>query len=56
MPQVGQGQAHAQEQVQHPDPEHQQTGALDVDRLTQLRNLAADDSRATIYEGGLFSE
>ena len=50
--QVGQGQAHAQEQPQHPRPEHRQT-AGGVNGLAQAHNLTPRDSRATIRHGGL---
>ena len=50
--QVGQGQAHAQEQPQHPRPEHRQ-GTGGVNGLAQVQDLAAGDSRATIRHGGL---
>ena len=50
--QVGQGQAHAQEQPQHPRPEHRQ-GTGSVNGLAQVQDLAAGDSRATIRHGGL---
>ena len=46
-PQVGQGQAHAQEQSQHPRPEHRQR-AGGVNSLAQVHNPTARDSRATI--------
>ena len=48
--QVGQGQAHAQEQPQHPRPKHRQ-GTGDVNGLAQVQDLAAGDSRATIHGG-----
>lgn len=50
-----QGQAHAQEQAQHLGPEHRQ-GARGVGRLTQVQDLAAGDSCATIHDGGLLPE
>jgi len=50
--QVGQGQAHAQEQPQRPRPEHRQ-GTGGVNGLAQVQDLAARDSRATIRQGGL---
>ena len=52
VPQVGQGQAHAQEQPQRPRPEHRQ-GTGGVNGFAQVHNLAAGDSRATIRHGGL---
>ena len=52
--QVGQGQAHAQEQPQHPRPERRQVGVLGGNGLAQVHNLAASDPRATIHHGGLF--
>ena len=52
VPQVGQGQAHTQEQPQHPRPEHRQ-GTGSVNGLAQVQDLAAGDSRATIRHGGL---
>ena len=52
VPQVGQGQAHAQEQPQHPRPEHRQ-GTGGVNGLAQAHNLTPRDSRATIRHGGL---
>lgn len=55
MPQVGQGQAHAQKQPQHPGPKHRQRPHVE-DRLTHVHNLAAEDSHATIYNGGSFSD
>ena len=53
VPQVGQGQAHAQEQPQHPRPEDRQTGVLGENSLAQAHNLTPRDSRATIRHGGL---
>ena len=53
--QVGQGQAHAQEQPQHPRPEHRQ-GAGGVNGLAQVQDLVAGDSRATIRHGGLLPD
>ena len=53
VPQVGQGQAHTQEQPQHPGPEGRQ-GAVGVDRLAQIQDIIASDPRATIHGGGLF--
>ena len=50
--QVGQGQAHAQEQAQHPRPEHRQ-GAGSVNGLAQVQDIIASDPRATIRHGGL---
>ena len=50
--QVGQGQAHAQEQSQCPRPEDRQR-AGGVNGLAQVQDLAAGDSRATIRHGGL---
>ena len=50
-----QGQAHAQEQAQHPGPEHRQ-GAVGIDHLAQVHNLTTRDSRASIHEGSLFSD
>ena len=47
-----QGQAHAQEQPQHPRPEDRQT-AGSVNGLAQAHNLTPRDSRATIRHGGL---
>ena len=55
VPQVGQGQAHAQEQPQHPRPEHRQT-AGSVNGLAQAYNLTARESRATIHDDGSFSD
>ena len=52
--QVGQGQAHAQEQPQHPRPERRQVGIRGENGLAQVHNLAASDPRATIHGGGLF--
>ena len=52
VPQVGQGQAHAQEQPQHPRPEHRQ-GAGGVNGLAQVQDIIASDPRATIRHGGL---
>ena len=53
VPQVGQGQAHAQEHPpQHPRPEHRQ-GAGSVNGLAQVQDIIASDSRATIHGGGL---
>ena len=51
--QVGQGQAHAQEQPQHPRPEDRQIGVLGENGLAQAHNLTPRDSRATIRHGGL---
>ena len=51
--QVGQGQAHAQEQPQHPAPEGRQ-GTGGVNGLAHARNLTPRDSRATIHDDGLF--
>ena len=45
--QVGQGQAHAQEQPQHPSPERRQVGVLGENGLAQVHNLDASDPRAT---------
>ena len=56
VPQVGQCQAHAQEQPQHPGPERRQVGVGGVNRLAQVHNLAAGDPRATIHDGGLLPE
>lgn len=53
--QVGQGQAHAQEQPQHPRPEDRQT-AGSVNGLAQAHNLTPRDSRATIRHGGLLPD
>ena len=53
VPQVGQGQAHAQEQPQHPRPEDRQIGVLGENGLAQAHNLTPRDSRATIRHGGL---
>ena len=50
--QVGQGQAHAQEQPQHPRPEHRQ-GAGGVNGLAQVQDIIVSDPRATIRHGGL---
>ena len=47
VPQVGQGQAHAQEQAQHPGPDHRQIGVRCVNPLAQVHNLDASDPRAT---------
>ena len=55
MPQVGQGQAHAQEQPQRPRPEGRQT-AGSVNGLAQAYNLTARESRATIRDDGWFSD
>ena len=52
--QVGQGQAHAQEQPQHPRPEDRQIGVLGENGLAQAHNLTPRDSRATIHDDGLF--
>ena len=52
VPQVGQGQAHTQEQPQHPRPEHRQ-GAGSVNGLAQVQDIIASDPRATIRHGGL---
>ena len=54
VPQVRQGQAHAQVQPQHPGPERRQVGIRGVNGLAQVHNLAASDPRATIHHGGLF--
>ena len=51
--QVGQGQAHAQEQAQRPGPERRQVGTGGMNGLAQVQDLAAGDSRATIRHGGL---
>ena len=51
--QVGQGQAHAQEQAQRPGPERRQVGTGGVNGLAQAHNLTPRDSRATIRHGGL---
>ena len=53
VPQVGQGQAHAQEQPQHPGPEHRQVGTGGVNGLAQVQDIIASDPRATIRHGGL---
>jgi len=53
VPQVGQGQAHAQEQPQHPYPENRQIGVLGENGLAQADNLTPRDSRASIRHGGL---
>ena len=50
--QVGQGQAHTQEQPQHPRPEHRQ-GTGSVNGLAQVQDIIASDPRATIRHGGL---
>ena len=50
--QIGQGQAHTQEQAQHPRPEHRQ-GAGSVNGLAQVQDIIASDPRATIRHGGL---
>ena len=52
MPQVGQVQAHTQEQAPRPHPEGRQR-AGGVNGLAQVQDLAAGDSRATIHFGGL---
>ena len=54
VPQVCQGQAHAQEQAQHPGPERRQVGIRGVNGLAQVHNLVASDPRAIIHGGGLF--
>ena len=51
--QVGQGQAHTQEQAQHPGPEHRQVGTGGVNGLAQVQDIIASDPRATIRHGGL---
>ena len=51
--QVGQGQAHAQEQAQHPGPERRQVGTGGVNGLAQVQDIIASDPRATIRHGGL---
>ena len=54
--QVGQCQAHAQEQTQHPGTEGRQVGTGGVNALAQVHNLAAGNPRATIRDGGLLPE
>ena len=56
MSQVGQCQAHAQEQTQHPGTEGRQVGTGGVNALAQVHNLAAGNPRATIRDGGLLPE
>lgn len=51
--QVGQGQAHAQEQAQHPGPERRQVGVIGENGLVRAHNLTPRDSCATIRHGGL---
>ena len=50
--QVGQGQAHTQEQPPRPRPEHRQ-GTGSVNGLAQVQDIIASDPRATIHGGGL---